>query len=103
LLSKSVKNSFGGWNKGKNKGKTTTKSKAIEQSFRLRLHSGLRQSGNAFGVGFNARTKVRAYPKGNGNDKSKRNGKARATATAKCRGLSVAAAKGAVSGRDDGF
>jgi hypothetical protein len=29
----------------------------IDQSFRLRLHSGLRQSGNAFGVAFMARLK----------------------------------------------
>jgi hypothetical protein len=36
--------------KGKRKAKA--KAKTINQSFRLRLHSGLRQSGDAFGVAF---------------------------------------------------
>src|ERR1017187_1943867 len=34
----------------------------LDQSFRLRLHSGLRQSGSAFGAAFDAGTKVPAYP-----------------------------------------
>jgi hypothetical protein len=52
LLSKSVKNSLEGGKRAKTKAKATTKTNAIDQSFRLRLHSGLRQSGGAFGVVF---------------------------------------------------
>ena len=36
----------------RDKATTKTTAKAIDQSFRLRLHSSLRQSGNAFGVVF---------------------------------------------------
>jgi hypothetical protein len=36
----------------KTRTKATAKAKAKDQSLRLRLHSGLRQSGSAFGVAF---------------------------------------------------
>ena len=45
-------------------GQRQAKAKAIEQSFRLRLHSGLRQSGDAFGVAFIRRAEaLRFRPK----------------------------------------
>jgi hypothetical protein len=52
LLSKSVKNSLGRGDWGINKGEKQTTATAIYLSFRLRLHSGLRQGGSAFGAAF---------------------------------------------------
>ena len=41
------------------------------QSFRLRLHSGLRQSGSAFGAAFNVQAKAWTYPRSSGKSNSK--------------------------------
>jgi hypothetical protein len=63
------------------------KAKAIDQSFRLRLHSGLRQSGRDLGMACNAQAKAWAYPRSNGNSKNRRGKGVRSPPVARSGGL----------------
>ena len=57
--------------------KTKAKATAIDQSFRLRLHSGLRQSGGRLAAVFRRGAEAPLYRRSNDNDRSNDNSKYR--------------------------